>query len=72
MAAALRDRGIPIEFVVYPDEGHGLNRTENNIDLDGRVDRFLARHLGGRHQPFVDVEGTLAEVRIDTSINEGR
>jgi dipeptidyl aminopeptidase/acylaminoacyl peptidase len=72
MAAALRERGIPIEFVVYPDEGHGLNRTENNLDLDGRVDRFLARYLGGPHQPFMDVEGTSAEVRIDTSMNGER
>jgi dipeptidyl aminopeptidase/acylaminoacyl peptidase len=35
------------EWVVYPDEGHGFNRDENRYDLYGRVERFLAKHLGG-------------------------
>src|SRR3954452_2094166 len=60
---AVRDAGHPVTYVVYPDEGHGIDRTENAIDLFARVDQFLAQCLGGRFEPFVKVEGTSAEVR---------
>lgn len=36
----------PCEWVVYPDAGHGFNEDENRYDLDGRVERFLAKYLG--------------------------
>ena len=45
------------------DEGHGFDRPENNLDWAARVERFLARHLGGREEPFAVVEGTSADVR---------
>ncbi|MBS1262368.1 MAG: Dipeptidyl aminopeptidase BIII [Calditrichaeota bacterium] len=44
----LRKRGIEVEYVVYPDEGHGFAKPENRIDFYRRAERFLARHLGGR------------------------
>jgi hypothetical protein len=28
---------MPVEFVVYPDEGHGFARPENNLDWEARV-----------------------------------
>jgi dipeptidyl aminopeptidase/acylaminoacyl peptidase len=66
IATALQERGMPVEFVVYPDEGHGFNRPENNLDWAARLERFLARHLGGRAEPFVHVEGTSADVRAES------
>jgi len=45
--AALDKYQKPYEWAVYPDEGHGFNRDENRYDLYGRVERFLAGHLGG-------------------------
>jgi dipeptidyl aminopeptidase/acylaminoacyl peptidase len=66
VAAALQARGMPVEFVVYPDEGHGFNRPENNLDWAGRVERFLAKHLGGRAEPFHGVKGTSADVRVES------
>jgi dipeptidyl aminopeptidase/acylaminoacyl peptidase len=60
---ALRERGYPVDFVVYPDEGHGFGRAENNLDFYGRVEEFLARHLRGRAEPWVKVEGSSVEVR---------
>jgi dipeptidyl aminopeptidase/acylaminoacyl peptidase len=35
------------EWVVYPGEGHGFSKDENVFDFFGRVERFLAKHLGG-------------------------
>ncbi|HTY30139.1 S9 family peptidase [Mycobacterium sp.] len=48
IVAAMRECGIPHEYVMYENEGHGLARPENRLDFYHRADRFLAKHLGGR------------------------
>ncbi len=48
IVAALRERNRDVEYIVFPDEGHGINRTQNRMDYMRAVERFLARHLGGR------------------------
>lgn len=60
---ALRKQKKPVTLVVYPDEGHGFARPENNLDFFGRVEEFLAKHLGGRKEPWRKVPGSTAEVR---------
>jgi dipeptidyl aminopeptidase/acylaminoacyl peptidase len=60
---AIRRRGGKVRYVVYTDEGHGLRRAANRLDFAGRVEAFLARHLGGRAEPYVLQAGTSAEVR---------
>lgn len=48
IVAALRARGVEVEYIVKDDEGHGFVRPENRMDVYRAVERFLARHLGGR------------------------
>ncbi len=60
---AMRDKKLPVTYVVYTDEGHGFARPVNRLDFYGRVDEFLARHLGGRSEPWQKIEGASAEVR---------
>ncbi len=60
---AMRDKNLPVTYVVYTDEGHGFARPNNRLDFYGRVDEFLAKHLGGRCEPWQKVEGSSAEVR---------
>ncbi|KAL7529256.1 hypothetical protein ACHAXR_002871, partial [Thalassiosira sp. AJA248-18] len=60
IAFSMQEKGIPVEYVLYPDEGHGFARPENRIDFNGRVEHFLAKHLGGRAEDFVEVEGSTA------------
>lgn len=63
MVEALRAKGLSVTYVVYTDEGHGFARPDNRLDFYGRVDEFLAKHLGGRAEPLTEIKGTTAEVR---------
>lgn len=63
MVKALRAAKREVVYVVYPDEGHGFARPENNLDFYGRVEEFLAKHLGGRAEPWKKIEGSSAQVR---------
>ncbi|WAC57135.1 alpha/beta hydrolase family protein [Gordonia sp. SL306] len=48
IVAALAERGVDVDYLVADDEGHGFVNPENEITLYRTVERFLARHLGGR------------------------
>ncbi|HZI95285.1 MAG TPA: prolyl oligopeptidase family serine peptidase, partial [Patescibacteria group bacterium] len=63
IVAALREKNLPVTYIVYPDEGHGFGRPENNLDFFGRAEEFLGKCLGGRVEPWVKVEGSTAEPR---------
>jgi dipeptidyl aminopeptidase/acylaminoacyl peptidase len=63
VVAAMRAKNLPVTYVVYTDEGHGFARPDNRLDFYGRVDEFLAKHLGGRAEPWTEVKGSSAEVR---------
>ena len=47
IVAAMRERGIPHEYLLFPDEGHGFMRPENRLAFYAAAERFLAEHLGG-------------------------
>ncbi len=42
---ALRERGVPVELVVYPGEGHGLSERAHQRDYLERLVRWLERYL---------------------------
>src|SRR3984957_1975449 len=54
MVKALTERGVPVTYVVFPDEGHGFVRPENRLAFYAVTEAFLAKHLGGRVQPVGD------------------
>jgi len=45
---AVKVTNSDVEWVVYPDEGHGWAVPENRIDFWTRVEKFLDRHIGKR------------------------
>ena len=63
MVEALRNAKIDVLYVVYPDEGHGFGRPENQIDFYGRIEEFLAKHLESRAELWKKIPGATAEVR---------
>ena len=52
IAAAMEARQLPIDFVVFPDEGHGLANPRNALAMYALVEAFLREHVGGRAEPF--------------------
>lgn len=48
IVAALKARGLTYEYMLFPDEGHGLVRRENRLKFFAAAEKFLAKHLGGR------------------------
>lgn len=45
LVAAIRASNVPVEYLVFPDEGHGFLRKQNRIDASEAYLRFLNQHL---------------------------
>jgi dipeptidyl aminopeptidase/acylaminoacyl peptidase len=54
IVAAMDAKGIPVTYVVFPDEGHGFARPENMTAFSAITEAFLAKHLGGEMEPVTD------------------
>ena len=51
IVAAMREKGIAHEYLLFEDEGHGFTKPENRLKFYAAAERFLAQHLGGRFEP---------------------
>jgi dipeptidyl aminopeptidase/acylaminoacyl peptidase len=47
IVAAAKANGVPVEYIVFPDEGHGFVKKENEIRGYGALIDFLDQHLRG-------------------------
>ncbi len=45
IVAALKKRGVPVEYLRYEDEGHGLAKLKNRLDAYPKMVDFLDKHL---------------------------
>jgi dipeptidyl aminopeptidase/acylaminoacyl peptidase len=48
---AVRSNGVPVEYVLFPDEGHGFVKRENEIRGYRAILEFLETHLRGASAP---------------------
>ncbi len=46
IVAALKEKSIDHEYLLFPDEGHGFAKPENRLKFYECVERFLANNLG--------------------------
>ncbi len=67
IVVAMRDKKLPVEYIVAPDEGHGFQRPVNNMAMLAAAERFFAKHLGGRYQESMTLEiaNRLKEITVD-------
>jgi len=42
---SLKKRGVPVEYVLFPDEGHGFRKTPNRIRSTVSIVRWFERYL---------------------------
>ncbi|HTE29101.1 MAG TPA: alpha/beta fold hydrolase [Chryseolinea sp.] len=45
IVAAAKKNGVSVEYVIFPDEGHGFDKKENNIKASEEILKFLDKYL---------------------------
>jgi dipeptidyl aminopeptidase/acylaminoacyl peptidase len=62
---AMQAKGLPVSYVLFPDEGHGFARPENNLSFFAAAEAFLSAHLGGSYQPITKegLAGSTAQIK---------
>lgn len=59
---ALVAKNIPVEYVLFPDEGHGFRKSQNDMAAMAIAEEFLHKHLGGVLEPIAaDVKNSSAQ-----------
>ena len=48
IVAAVKKTGAPVEYIVFPDEGHGFTKKKNQIEGYTAMLTFLDKHLKGK------------------------
>jgi dipeptidyl aminopeptidase/acylaminoacyl peptidase len=63
IVAAMREKNLPVTYVLYPDEGHGFARPQNRLSFYAITEAFLSQYLGGRFEPVgTDFQDSSVEV----------
>ncbi|MBI5597143.1 MAG: S9 family peptidase [Elusimicrobia bacterium] len=50
IVSVLKEKGKEVEYMLFPDEGHGFARPENRLRFYAAAEAFLSRHLSTRAQ----------------------
>jgi dipeptidyl aminopeptidase/acylaminoacyl peptidase len=40
----LKARGVPVEYILFPDEGHGFRKTQNHIESTVAMVEFFDKY----------------------------
>ncbi|MGG5487231.1 S9 family peptidase [Gaetbulibacter sp. PBL-D1] len=62
IVAGVRKNGVPVEYVLFEDEGHGFIKKENQIEAYSRILKFLDEHLKKENAPL---DGETPKTEID-------
>ncbi|MDB6092059.1 MAG: family peptidase [Gammaproteobacteria bacterium] len=52
IVAAMKNKQLPVTYVLFPDEGHGYARPPNRLAFYAIGEGFLSKYLGGRFEPI--------------------
>jgi dipeptidyl aminopeptidase/acylaminoacyl peptidase len=47
IVAAAKNNGVPTEYIIFPDEGHGFIKKENEIRGYSAILQFVDKYLKG-------------------------
>ena len=62
IVAGVRKNGVPVEYVLFEDEGHGFVKKENQIKAYSEVLSFLDTHLKGETSIPIN-DGNVIDIR---------
>jgi dipeptidyl aminopeptidase/acylaminoacyl peptidase len=63
VVAAMQKAGVRVTYLLYPDEGHGIIRPENNRSFLAISEVFFGQCLGGRYSALTrELEGSSVKV----------
>jgi len=68
IVAGVRKNGVPVEYVLFEDEGHGFVKKENQIEAYSRILKFLDVYLKNVDEP-IDGEMPNNEIKPETETN---
>jgi dipeptidyl aminopeptidase/acylaminoacyl peptidase len=66
---AMQEKKIPVTYVLFPDEGHGFARPENNQAFFAVTEAFLSAHLGGTFQPLEPAAFQASSITVPVGAN---
>ena len=64
IVAGVRKNGVPVEYVLFEDEGHGFVKKENQIESYSRILKFLDKHLKKEKAP---IDGATEAIEIEST-----
>ncbi|WP_086933543.1 S9 family peptidase [Agarilytica rhodophyticola] len=69
IARAMYEKGLPVEYILAKDEGHGFGKKNNKLAAAIAVEYFLAEHLGGNKKAITDstIVAHLEKLKQDVS-----
>ncbi|MBC3847176.1 S9 family peptidase [Winogradskyella echinorum] len=63
IVAGVRKNGVPVEYVLFEDEGHGFIKKENQIEAYSKIIEFLDVHLKKENEA---IDGKTPSEKIET------
>ncbi|PKV50398.1 dipeptidyl aminopeptidase/acylaminoacyl peptidase [Aquimarina sp. MAR_2010_214] len=61
----VKKSGVPVEYVLFEDEGHGFVKKENQIEAYGRILKFLDKYLKSTGTEMIN-DGKTESTKIDS------
>lgn len=61
----VKKSGVPVEYVLFEDEGHGFVKKENQIEAYGRILKFLDKYLKNAGTEMIN-DGKTESTKIDS------
>jgi len=69
---AMQAKGLPVTYLLFPDEGHNLVRPQNSVAFNAVAEQFLAGCLGGRAESYGEsLKGTSMVVEAEGPLTPG-
>ena len=53
IVAAVKKKGVPVEYVVFEDEGHGFKKKKNQIEASKKILMLLDKYLKGKQENYL-------------------